>query len=307
MIKDIPSAEEFEDVGLSCINDAWEVAIEYIIELEEWFEYAEKADDEMAEAFWKSAKSKLARAQATLQQGVEFLIKARIVDVSPFLLILNTPNQFPKSSEKQDISFADFRTIDAQDLIKVHDTFSASKFDNNFKSEFEKLRRFRNSTMHTVDKKAEVEAIEIISKVLSMYKFFYPRKSWMEQRKQQLSFAPVAELNSSDYANPKTIKEFSKVVELLSAADMKTILEINKKTRWYICPECHHETADWEIWPKTAQLFPNSSKSKFIKCHFCCGKYEVVRKKCQGDDCKGNVLSLEHDMCLSCGCDGDGS
>jgi len=49
-------------------------------------------------------------------------LKAKLVAISPFLLIAGNPSEWPKVLDETGVSFSDFRAIDAQDLIKVYNT-----------------------------------------------------------------------------------------------------------------------------------------------------------------------------------------
>ena len=106
----------------------------------------------MSDEYWASAQKPLSVALALVQQGTELLLKSRIIEVSPFLIFKGDPSLWPSGCDKQEISFSEFKTIDAQDLIRVHDTVVTSRLTEEFKNRYENLRRKRNTIMHTVDK-----------------------------------------------------------------------------------------------------------------------------------------------------------
>lgn len=62
------------------------------------------------------------------QQGIELALKAKLVAISPFLLIAGNPSEWPRAADETGVSFSDFRAIDAQDLIKVYNTVYDPKF-----------------------------------------------------------------------------------------------------------------------------------------------------------------------------------
>lgn len=64
----------------------------------------------------------LSSSLSLVQQAIEFFLKGAIVDTSPYLLIVDEPRNWPAGCSMQDIPFANFRTLDAQDLPRVHDT-----------------------------------------------------------------------------------------------------------------------------------------------------------------------------------------
>jgi len=123
MITDIPTADEFKVNGLAYLNLCWEylyavhrekTQLEEGIDLDEEYSEIEKAWDTHA----KRARQKLSVAIARGQQGSEFLLKSKIAAVSPFLLLTG---DWTRECRKIDQSFADFKTIDASDLVRAHD------------------------------------------------------------------------------------------------------------------------------------------------------------------------------------------
>lgn len=76
------------------------------------------------------------------------------------------------------MKFSQFRTIDAQDLVRVHDTFSDSVLLPDFIRRFGYLREKRNTFMHSVDKSLNVPVLEVIESILFMHKQFFPAETW---------------------------------------------------------------------------------------------------------------------------------
>ncbi len=137
LIVDVPTSKDFEITGVGFLNLAWDSVLNLALgfdmatnamvqhgitgksSLDDEFEMAEK---QLSDKYWEAAWHSLATAVVLAQQGTEFLLKARIAAISSFLLISRNPSDWPKGCDKRDASFADFRTIDAQDLIRAHDT-----------------------------------------------------------------------------------------------------------------------------------------------------------------------------------------
>ncbi len=229
------------------------------------------------------------------------MLKGKIAEISPYLLISGTPKDWPSSCDKKDISFADFHTIDANDLIKVHNTFSNEKLSDSFISKFEDLRKKRNAIMHTVDRRLDLHVTDVIVEILSVHKHLFPDVNWVSARREFLEKAPLTELHSYDYVEPQLIWEFSLITELLKPAHMMEFFDFNKKRRRYICPDCQYESRDSEFKPKTALLEPNTSKSKSLYCFVCENSIEVERTDCTSEECPGNVVSVEYATCATCG------
>lgn len=166
MITDIPNSEDFRHAGFAYLNLSWRTAIDLGLSLDE--SDFDEWDEEVSVPiqYWEAAQRPLATAISLLQQGVEFLIKARIAEVSPFLLFEGSPRDWPRGCNQADTSYSAFKTIDAQDLIRAHDTVCSSRFTDDFVNTYEHLRRRRNTIMHTVDPTLRFTATEVLLSVL---------------------------------------------------------------------------------------------------------------------------------------------
>lgn len=300
MIKDIPNHNDFINSGLSLLNFAWETVASLLTEFDEAEGWGVDLD-EVSDAYWQASKQRLTTSLAMAQQGVEFILKGKIAEISPYLLISGSPKDWPSSCDKKNISFADFHTIDANDLIKVFNTFSKNRLSDTFITKYEDLRKTRNSIMHTVDRRIDLHVSDVIIEILSVHKHLFPGTNWIKVRRGFLEKAPLTELHSYDYIEPTLIWEFSLITELLKPSHMKEFFDFNKKRRRYICPHCQFECRDSDLFPKTALLEPNTPKSTTLYCFVCENVSEVKRIKCTDEDCPGNVISVELETCATCG------
>ena len=300
MITAIPEPDDFIEIGLSLFNFAWDTVATLITDLDD-SEYFGVDVQEVSDAFWQASKQKLSTSLAVAQQGVEFLLKGRIASVSPFLLISGGLNEWPKKCDKNNTNFADFRTIDAQDLIKVHNTTAIQRLSDEFIAKYEDLRKKRNSIMHTVDKRIDLHVIDVVTAILSMHKLLFPHENWIQTRREYLKKSPIAELHSTDFVEPRIIWEFSLITELLKPKHMREFFEFNKRQRRYICPHCNHESGEAETRPRTAILAPNTPSSTTLYCFVCELEMDVKRMDCEDPECPGNVISQDHEICATCG------
>ncbi len=181
MIKDIPTSEDFISAGKAQFDFAWDIVVSFLKLFDEAGEYGVDVKED-AEEFWKAAKQRIQTALAITQQGVELIIKGKIVKISPYLLIVGSPSDWPKATAEEQTSFSNFRTIDAQDLVKTHNLFSNEKLSDEFIGKFDSLRKHRNRVMHTVDKNLKVSALEVVTKILEMHDFLIPDENWIETR-----------------------------------------------------------------------------------------------------------------------------
>lgn len=298
MVVDIPVKEDFEAVGVALLNQSWEMATGLLLELDEaklW------ADEQDVEQYWKSAGTKMATALSIAHQGAEFLIKARIVHISPYLLIANAPRDWPKANEAGHVSFSKFRTIDAQDLIRLHDSAAEHRLTDEFAVAFEALRIRRNSIMHTVDQHLKIHVTELLQNILQINHSLMAGRDWVQARRDALEQSPSMHLGmDGESIEESIVRELVAVLEALPAKDAKLYFGFDKKRRAYLCPDCSwdHKWGEHECY--TALLEPNTPDSDQAFCFLCKAHNPVDRIDCQNEDCKGNVISCEFGRCMTC-------
>ena len=134
MITNVPSSNDFKVEALELLALAWDMVASLLHDLHEmeYFIIAGESESdgpsvsvEAKERYWRAARRQLTTALSLTQQGAEFGIKANVANVSPFLL-LTDPGLGAKADE---VDFNSLRTIDAQDLTKVHDATVAPPID----------------------------------------------------------------------------------------------------------------------------------------------------------------------------------
>jgi hypothetical protein len=305
MITDIPTPEEILNVGLRFISTAWGDTLNTAIQADDAPFDDGEGENPKPEDFWKLARNDLAVALATVQQGVEFLLKAEIARFSPFLLVSQEPAKWPKGCDKENVKFADFRSIDSQDLIRVYNTVAHKKLPVGFVTRFESMRKHRNVIFHSVPTPQTTAVADIVEAVLDAVNTLVEPFAWPRLRKSLLSQSPWS-LFSGEWTkwDPDVVlinEELEYVLGILEPAAARRLLRIDKKQRFYACPECYYGyyRAKEDGSFKLAQLKPKGSASNSLFCVACEGTYDVVRKKCEAEDCKGNVLS-EDGLCLTC-------
>jgi hypothetical protein len=299
VITNVPTAADFFAAGRELFDFAWDVIAQLLKNLDEAKTLGTEPA-EVSESYWLSAKRRLTTALSITQQGVEFCLKGKIVEVSPYLLLSDPPSKWPSPYGGSSVDFSSFRTIDAQDLIRVHDTFAPVHLAHDLTTRFHELREKRNRIMHSVDKKITVHATEAIDALLFMHKSLFPGESWSSVRRSLLETAPESELGGRDFVVNVICWELDLVLELLTPAQVHAHFAIDKKQRRYMCPECYSEAnrdADFEH--KLAVLQPKGANSTALYCLVCNCTYQVKRQKCTHPGCPGNVIS-EDGLCLTC-------
>ncbi|MDR5778472.1 hypothetical protein QCE63_03380 [Caballeronia sp. LZ065] len=302
MITEIPTLEDFEEIGIQLLNLAWDTAISLFCDLD-IVRYTDVEVDSLNQEYWKAARTQLFTALSIAHQGSEFLLKGRIAEVSPFLLLVAHPRDWPKTSVSSPTPFSDFRSIDAQDLLKVHGSVRADPLSPDFVSKFEITRKTRNAIVHGVDRRLSIHASEILGHVLLINHALGREKNWVKVRQRYLENSPLSKMYAETYASARLVAEFIVVRDILSPSDSKRFFGFEKDSSNLICPDCAYNPylRNDGCEPRTAMLSINQARSDAIWC-FVCGQHQKIEwKACPAAECKGNVVSWDWQRCLTCG------
>ena len=296
---DIPTADDFFTSGKELLDFSWDVIAKLLIDIDQ-AEYYGVDHEEISDSYWAAAKRQLTTALSITQQGIEFVLKGKIAEISPYLLLVDSPSKWPSPYDDNTISFSDFRTIDAQDLIRVIDTFSEEPMPVQFANQFHQLRDKRNRIMHSVDKQLTVNVTEVVDSLLFMHKALFPNENWSSVRLSFIEASPDSELGAYEDSINRVCWEISLVIDLLEPSKVKDYFGIDKKQRRYICPKCISQAytgAGFEY--KLCALQPKGPTSTKLYCPVCNLTHTVIREGCKKKDCPGNILSEEGE-CLTC-------
>ncbi|BAU14709.1 hypothetical protein LEP3755_52600 [Leptolyngbya sp. NIES-3755] len=332
MIVDIPTGDDFKASGIDLLNLGWGILVDLLQKIEdaqnfyEWNicnesgEDKEDKDEALSQAtakYWEKAQRPLSTALSLIQQGTEFLLKGHIADISPYLLISGEPSSYPKKSHERDIRFSEFKTIDAQDLIRLYNTVSHSskRLPESFQRKFEDLRSKRNIVMHTVDSNLSLSIKDLFISILEIHHYL-SSELWVETRRSFIKNQPMSvmadnlelyEYDKFDRVIYELNLEVSLVMKLLQSSETQKFFKFQKRQRSYICPNCYSEAfeetyveAGAEM-PALAQLFPNEPNSTSVWCAVCNEVSKVAREDCRDTDCLGNVIDESYGICLTCG------
>ena len=298
MIVDIPSSADFQAAGINQIYLAWQIAMQALLDLERAIEYGADDDAETKTIYWKRSQPALANAYSLIQQGMELALKGRIAAVSPLLLIGN-PGDWPGRAATSEVSFGEFRTLDAADLVKVHDSIAAPRFDENFKVFWEGVRRERNKIMHSATSKT-FDPADVVHAILTAVEVLFSEKPWSLWLLEMEKEGRLAALGFNDDVQNDVMWQVEAALKHLSSADGRRYFGFDAKRRAYICPHCYYAAnRDWqEDWPHLAQLTTKARGATQLSCTVCKTVTEVLRTPCDESDCKGNVIA--EGICLTC-------
>ena len=300
MIKDIPTEAELESAALDLLVMAWEAALETMrtirrSAIEEWdTDGSARADYDIAR------QPTLRHAHVWIHQAQELGLKARIVGVSPYLLLIGDPRSWPKSERDGSVSFSDLRTIDASDLVRVHDTVCLAKLPADFVRRFEQDRRNRNKIVHLGGHGFAADARDLILRILETAETLFPSRMWAAHR-LEAAFNGGAAILNSDAVEWGLLMDFDILVEVLKPAELRRHFNYDARRRGYICLSCSSEQGDWEDPSRFAQLVSPDGDDLF--CPVCTVTRKVLRNRCSAAGCRNDVLWAEDykiGTCLIC-------
>lgn len=247
MILDIPSKEDFYVTADHMVNEAWEKVTNLAFDYVYFSDYSESSaeEEENFYKYWNFARPKLISAFTLVLQSVEFRLKGLIAEISPYLLITNTAKNLPKTDEIGDISYSQFHTIDAQDLIKVYETFSNKKLSKSFSQWFQEIRILRNKFMHTVDKSSDITPELIFKCIVIAHKELNPdAPHWIQHRYNYKALhSNGGHSISNDIAGEvfemlQTHYELSGAISASSAQVVKEYFDFDKEKESFYCKKC---------------------------------------------------------------------
>jgi len=329
MIVDIPSGDDFRVAAYDFLDLAWDNATQLLIDRVETAESilidkdlegtVLKGDDE----YWRSAMPLLSSSLALVQQAIEFCLKGKIADVSPFLLINDKPQNWPSKCSTEDIPFSRYRTLDAQDLPRVHDTVAPIRLPTNFSKWYEDVRTRRNRIMHSVQKSFELRDMDIIQAVLETNEIFSGSQTWLNHRREYLteriprrinekfmsdfSFVGEKPISRSSHVLRELQYETMTVIEMMEPSLVLRFFNFPKKQRRYLCLHClsirqndyffEYKNLE-EFCLNTAVLVDKKPTCDRVNCIICGGTYRVNRQDCNEQECQSNVIDSHNGLCL---------
>lgn len=302
MIVNVPTADDFNAEALELLGLAWDLVAGLLSDLHEMEDFIlDESDvtDEARERYWHAAKRKLTTALSLTQQGAEFGLKAKVAAVSPFLLL----DEPAAGAKVGDIDFSALRTVDAQDLPKVHDAVMAPRLDDEFKRRFTDLRALRNRVIHTVTGSMPIAVHETLESILFVYARFFPNRKWPSAREDMLANSPAAVLGEHLLEQRSAVyREIALAAEVLSPSQVKTYFGINKRHRLYKCPDClSRSDHNFDLYGHLSELIEDPSGTLTLFCPICDTTHPVERGECD-PECGGTVFA--DGSCMRCYRDG---
>lgn len=282
MIVGVPDHNVLRQTAAGWLNLAWEITIREVEEFQEnaiVFNMIEEAHgrDRAEAAVQRSriaAQYKLNNAISLLQQSLEIFLKARIAEVSPFLLIAGDPQSWPKPEGTGAIEFSNFRTLDAVQLCRVVKLVSTNPLADQFVEFYDRLRKARNKISHLKAGDIHAEANSILIDILSAHKYLFPREIWVDFRREymistgQYNSDDFPKEKDEDYVHENITRELGVAFDELDANCIKKFFKYDMNKKGFRCPQClklRTEDAEW--------TFAQRQRNGNIKCVACQSVY----------------------------------
>lgn len=298
MIVDIPSKNDFFTSADHMVNEAWEkIALlahnYYDIENKNHFYMTSKSLYEKyylnLDEYWKFARPKLISALTLVLQSVEFRIKGLIAEISPYLLLSSSSRQIPKADSKGVISFSQFHSIDAQDLITVYETFSEKKLSPKFNKWYSEIRVLRNKFMHTVDNKSDISPELIFKSIVFAHNELNKDDShWIFHRYNYKAIHSDGGIDFGINATSGLIYEMLQIhyeltgaIHVCSRAVANEIFGFDPEVESFYCKHCVTVMSKYEWFDSkhiddcfgTVQL---NTRTSLFQCVFCRSEYTCL-------------------------------
>jgi hypothetical protein len=145
-----------------------------------------------------------------------------------------------------------------------------------------------------------ISADAVLEHILEVSHQLIRERAWIRTRWEYHPSSPTGVASGAEYVDEEISAEILRVFEILPPAQVQRFFGVDKKQRRYICFRCA-SAFDWSDAPRSALLVPNTPESTQVRCFVCDGFEAVKREDCSRAECKGNVLAIESEMCLTCG------
>jgi hypothetical protein len=300
MITDLPTANDLNGSVFALLNMAWETALGVFgllerSELENWDD-----DGSVRAEFHASRQPALRHALVMVHQAQELGLKARIADVSPYLLLAGEPRLWPARCDRRPTSFEEFRTIDAADLVRVHDMVCTAPLESNFARLFEEGRRARNKIVHLGGHRMISDARDILLLILQTASALFPDRRWAAIR-MDYELSDGYAITGAQDVEMGLLADFALLQNVLPPRYIRRYFGFDRKRRAYICLSCSSEELDWQDGSRFAQLVEGTEDQLF--CAVCATIYPVLREACGIKGCRCDVLASDNyrwGTCLHC-------
>ena len=299
MISNTPKASAIEKQGIECLYQAFDAMYKNDQDAFEFVSHYKEYKENIRLKYWKYHQGLLRTCLVLLFQSIENFFKAEICKTSPLLLLDEVPKNWNSVNQSKD--FNDFHIRSFEDLLPIYLDSTTRVLTSSQIQEFDLIRRKRNKILHGLFK--ENLTVEYLLDIFYLICItLIGPNMWWKKIRHYLIKEPLFGIYDSDIEKALLSYRIEYLWDNLGISKMSKLFDMNLKARRYTCPYCNHYLKEHydEDESRYAFLKPNEPESTAVYCIVCDREYKVIRKDCKESDCKGNVLSAEDEVCLSC-------
>lgn len=327
MIENVPTADEMLTVSLRLYFKAWSDVADILME---WRQYSPNSFPERHpdrgeyhiepaasdgpdrakdwREYIEAAQTDLQAILALIQQSQEIGLKARICAVSPYLLLKRT--EVRASDPARNVwDFTDFPTLDASELIRVHDVFCPSAMPQAFRAAYDEIRRNRNKIAHLGLYRDSIDPSRIIDSLQLQYRALYPERNWMEDRLRFSTLGRWSDWADGDF-NERTslLNELWSLLPGLSDRQYEWLMEQPRSETRFICFACTDDArlGEGEPYPADVPTAYLGDDGGHVACIVCRLPRDIRPATCVDRSCGCGIASSEpasDGRCMLCGRD----
>ncbi|WP_428663469.1 hypothetical protein [Runella sp.] len=309
MITGIPTSDDYKAIGIECLLQAYTNI--YEVDTSKTMKNVPRRE------MWGYHAIVVRTSIVLVHQGIESLLKAKIAETTPLLLIDQKRGDWKTMPNSSEQNFSDLYTISGEDLIRTYYAcIIPGSVSEEFQAHFETVRIARNRIVHGVGGKL-LSPDEVLKLILWTFTYLFGQDGFWACFKAKFDNHPGHDANADEIEEVEAFlyDNLDYLEFVLSKRELNRHFIIDITKRRYFCPECVGgniikmgidgpiEASKW------AFLSPNEPTSTAVYCLSCDQTSEVKREDCnqiiKGKQCKGNVLYIENEaeetsLCLTC-------
>lgn len=314
MILNLPTSNALNTTALKLYFRAWHGIVGILHDFDQGYEgpidnWGKPEDDPFVEEradYLAGAQEDFHAILSIVQQANEIALKARIVAVSPYLLLLNQDVKFSATGEA--IEFASLRTLDAVDLPKAVNTLTSEPVSNIYMQRYGALRVQRNQYTHLGDTSIVLDPVEICAEMIDQYQELWNGRPWLSDR---VAYTHGREgfFDGKHWSPRQEIMvglDYDRA--LIPAAGFKKLFGVKKADVKFGCHQCQDDWAVGRNGPslKEAPTAFYVKAKKVMHCLICDADFPAILKPCDKSDCNGKFAAPDDadysaGCCFSCG------
>ena len=302
MITNLPTHADFEDLSKQCLTQAFNLLYNVYDNYNEYDDDVIRAEVSL-EQIWGHNSGTIRTSLILLHQGIETYMKSAICKTTPLLLIEKTRTDWPTLPSRADKEFDSLYTISGEALLTTFCAVSEKKVSEEFIEFIETVRQKRNEAIHGANK-VSIRAKELVDYILNAYTYCFGKDAWFLETMAFNYENPLFGYFDGDFEYAVAYKHLDFALHILGKKKLNKYLNRDILGRAYFCPKCKR-TIDGDygyLESKWAFLKPNKPESSNIYCINCAAEFNVIRKDCKEEKCKGNVIHDNdgEETCLTC-------